>query len=815
MLDITNLKKTNTASQSADIQAFTAKIKKFEQLHNDISAKWDGLTAKLDQANKTISLVEQNWDKKIKSIKIPDINKLDLIHNPTFESFGNVIESKITEMETQFTKIEKLLELKLKDINKKVEENSQSIKQTKESTSNDFVTVSMMNVLFASIDKKINDINEQSSKNVKTSINKFENSQNTSIIELEKKIKAIKIPDVDKMNFVTKQVLESSFTSINKKVNDNETLIKKSEQDQNKAIKELDKRIKEIKIPDIDQSKFITVTSMDTMIASINKKIGEIQGEFKKSEQFQTKSINDLDKRIKGIKVPEIEKLNFASSSMFEAFVHEVEKKITEMDDLMAKNEQTQSKSIKDLDKKIKDIKIPDLEKLNFASSSMLETFVHEVEKKITEMEDQMQKTNQTQSKFMKDSEKKFKESNVIDIDKLKIVTTPVLETLTITINKKIDKFDNQITKSEQNQMKSLMDLDKRIKSIKVPDLEKLNFASSSMLEAFVHEVEKKITEIDDKIVKNDQTQNKLIKDLDKRIKDIKVPEIEKLNFASSSMFEAFVHEVEKKITEMDDLMAKNEQTQSKNYKDLDKKIKDIKLPDLDKLNFASSSMLEAFAHELEKKITEMDDQMQKTNQTQSKNYKDLDKRIKDIKVPELDKLNFASSSMLEAFAHELEKKITEMDDQMIKTTQTQSKSFKELENKINQIKAQDQDKSKLATIQMINTLTESTDKKINALDNQIKKSEQSQIKLIKDLETKIQKTNSQEFDKNDLVTISMIDALVVQMDKKVDEIELTQNKVFNELGKKFNGRKVFHNLYRYSRQFCESKRIKRNWKYS
>ena len=314
MLDITNLKKTNTASQSADIQAFTAKIKKFEQLHNDISAKWDGLTAKLDQASKTISLVEQNWDKKIKSIKIPDINKLDLIHNPTFESFGNVIESKITEMETQFTKIEKLLELKLKDINKKVEENSQSIKQTKESTGNDFVTVPMMNVLFASIDKKINDINDQSSKNVKTAINKFENAQNTSIIELEKKIKAIQIPDVDKMNFVTKQVLESSFTSINKKVNDNEILIKKSEQDQNKAIKELDKRIKEIKIPDIDQSKFITVTSMDTMIASINKKIGEIQGEFKKSEQFQTKSINDLDKRIKGIKVPEIEKLNFAST---------------------------------------------------------------------------------------------------------------------------------------------------------------------------------------------------------------------------------------------------------------------------------------------------------------------------------------------------------------------------------------------------------------------------------------------------------------------------------------------------------------------
>ena len=469
----------------------------------------------------------------------------------------------------------------------------------------------------------------------------------------------------------------------------------------------------------------------------------------------------------------------------------------------MAKNEQTQNKSIKDLDKKIKDIKLPDLDKLNFASSSMLETFVHEVEKKITEMDDQMKKTNQIQSNFMKDSEKKFKESNVIDIDKLKIVTTPVLETLTIAINKKIDKFDDKITKSEQNQMKSCMDLDKRIKSIKVPDLEKLNLASSSMFEAFVHEVEKKITEMDDLMAKNDQTQSKSIKDLDKRIKDIKVPEIEKLNFASTSMFEAFVHEVEKKITEMDDLMAKNDQTQSKSIKDLDKRIKDIKLPDLDKLNFASSSMLEAFAHELEKKITEMDDQMQKTNQTQSKNYKEIDKRIKDIKIPELDKLNFASSSMLEAFAHELEKKITEMDNQMIKTTQTQSKSFKELENKINQIKAQDQDKSKLATIQMINTLTESTDKKINALDNQIKKSEQSQNKLIKDLETKIQKTNSQELDKNDLVTISMIDALVVQMDKKVDEIELTQNKVFNELGKKFNGRKVFHNLYRYSRQYC------------
>ena len=567
--EVSNIKKKDIASQAADVQSLVEKIKKLEKSQSELTSKCDNLASKLEQANRAITQSEQNWDRKIKQLKIPDIDQLNLVKYPIFEAMGNAIESKITEMDDQIAKMEQ--------------------------------------------------------------------SQKNSVRDLEKKIKESKISDLDKANFVSTSLFEKFGNVIEDKITEMDDIISKLEQSQNSSVRDLEKKIKEIKNPDIDQS-------------------------------------------------------NFVKYPIFEAMGNALETKITEMDDEIAKIDQTQSKSIKDLERKIKECSNVDIDKLNFVKTPLFETVIHAIEEKITDMDEEIEEIdNKTKTKIretIKISSDATKDIDAIakqinSSNKNDYATITMLNSILTTMLERINELEEEVKTSDQSQSNSIKELDKKIKGIKVPDLEKLNYASEPMFEAFVHEVEKKITEMDDLMAKNEQTQSKSIKDLDKKIKDIKLPDLDKLNFASASMLEAFAHELEKKITEMDDIIAKNDQKQSKSIKDLDKRIKDIKIPELDKLKFASEPMLEAFAHELEKKITEMDDLMAKNDQKQSKSIKDLDKRIKDIKIPDLEKLNYVNRPLIDQIVGALDHKITEMDEQIDTLEKNQIKSSKDIDKKI------------------------------------------------------------------------------------------------------------------------------------
>ena len=349
---------------------------------------------------------------------------------------------------------------------------------------------------------------------------------------------------------------------LEKRIDETEALIKKSDQNQVKSIKDLDKRLTGLKTTDVDKSKIVTIQMMDTMTSNMYKKIDEIHDELKKSEQSQIKSIKDLDKKVKDIKVPELDKINFASASMFEAFVHEVEKKITEMDDQMEKTNQTQSKSIKDLDKRIKDIKIPDLEKLNYVNRPLIDQIVGALDHKITEMDEQIDTLEKNQIKLSKDIENKIKQIKTPEVDKQGVASMPGIDSKIAALDRKIDEVEDSLNKFEQTQSKSIKDLDKKIKDIKIPDLEKTNFVTKPMMDTLAGQIDKKIEATDD-------SQKKLIKDLDNKIKQIKAPESEHQSIDTKPIIDNLTVLINKKTIEI-------EQSQDKSIKEIDKKLKVI-----------------------------------------------------------------------------------------------------------------------------------------------------------------------------------------------------------------------------------------------
>ena len=376
--EISTLKKKDSGAQTLEVQGLENKIKKLELLQADISAKYDSLAAKLELTNKGISQVEQNWDKKIKLIKIPDIDKLNFVSSSTFETFGHSVEEKITEMDEQMAKSEQ--------------------------------------------------------------------SHNKLIKDIEKKIKDIKVPDLDKLKLVTAPMMDSMASSINSKINEIENLLKKSEQNQSKSLKDLDKKINEIRVPDIDMDNLVTKQAIDSLAAIIDKKIDETESLIKKSEQNQNKSIKELDSKIKQIKVPDIEKLNFATKPMLDNLIALIDKKTETI-------EQSQNKSIKDLDSKIKQIKIPEIDKQGFVTLSM-------IEKNFSGMEELITKIDQNHSKSIKDLDNKIKQIKVPDIEKLNFATKPMLDNLIALIDKKTETI-------EQSQNKSIKEIDKRVKGNK------------------------------------------------------------------------------------------------------------------------------------------------------------------------------------------------------------------------------------------------------------------------------------------------------------------------------------------------------------
>ena len=470
--ELLTIKRKDIASQAADVQGLVTKVRRLELLQTEITAKWDSLLSKIELANKAIIQSEQSIDRKIKQIKIPDIDQLNFVKYPTFETMGHAIEDKITEMDEQITKLEHF--------------------------------------------------------------------QKNSVKDLEKKIKESKISELDKVNFVSSQLFEAFGHGIEDKITEMDEQMAKIEQFQKNSARDLEKKIKEIKIPDIDQFNFVKYPNFEALGNAIEAKISEIDDKIIKIDQTQIKSIKDLEKKIKEWNNIDIDKLNFVKVPFFETFGRAIEEKITEMDDQMIKIEQFQKKSVKDLEIKIKD-SLLDFDKLNYVKSSAFESMGNAIEVKITEIDEQIDKIEQTQKAFSKDFDKKIKDINVPDLDKLNFVKYSIFEAMGNAIEGKITEMDSQIEKIEnqlktklKNEVKNFGDImketDKLIKQAKETD--KSDFATISMIDIMATALDKKIEEIEGKfnlslkgITKYEESQNKSIKELELKIKDVKAPD--------------------------------------------------------------------------------------------------------------------------------------------------------------------------------------------------------------------------------------------------------------------------------------------------
>ena len=69
---------------------------------------------------------------------------------------------------------------------------------------------------------------------------------------MELKIKDVKAPDFSMFNLVTKPMIDNLEALLEKRIDETEALIKKSDQNQAKSIKDLDKRLTGIKTTDVD-----------------------------------------------------------------------------------------------------------------------------------------------------------------------------------------------------------------------------------------------------------------------------------------------------------------------------------------------------------------------------------------------------------------------------------------------------------------------------------------------------------------------------------------------------------------------------------
>lgn len=104
------------------------KINKLEAANNEVSQKYDNLVAKLEQTAKAAAQAEQNCDKKIKQIKIPDIESLDFVSTEEINDLVTQIDNKLnqvgklsdTNLKAQIKAVEETHNKSMKEIDKRI-----------------------------------------------------------------------------------------------------------------------------------------------------------------------------------------------------------------------------------------------------------------------------------------------------------------------------------------------------------------------------------------------------------------------------------------------------------------------------------------------------------------------------------------------------------------------------------------------------------------------------------------------------------------------------------------------------------------------